>query len=616
MSTALPKTASTPTLNDLRTTVELHTHRAAMRTTKKATKKNASIPYAQRVANKTPEGQLRRGTTTYRTENSRLKAMHLFNSADRSLMGDDLMIVTLKYIGGKKKLSKIAPNDESVNGHIEYFDFALSEETGAPVPFLWFKDFNELGGAVHIHMLISRAIPAELIHAMWAIATGQDDDYKFDEESQTGIVSWKPEEIESYYGQDAEETFMYFCRYEGRKYNPATGKGEKKVAQKRVNPEWIRTGNYRVQWAGLSKAATPATPLTVNFTCTCGNLAVRKLMQEQTTAPRDIVQFDCREFEGEQVDIDLGRWSFDALDKGATEYCDITDEMREAVLAIEAEHAGCTGPAPVAAEEAPVAPAAAPKSSTPAEALTASSASTATPLTTKESITMSEINKELKTLFTAEEIEAIRDRAEEKWAKENFPVISIEQRHAELEAVKADPNLTYTERERLVALGTTLLDSTINTMVNEEMADLTDEDRIALGAEKVTARFGPIIPHLALVAPAVVDEFAALSPLDQFDELLAPVTPVEIPRIASDPHARRPRYVAGLTTRTAADIAYLAAFVRIERSVDSMMSDEITMEDHVENYAREINVINGLMSSGSMTPIPVEWVEARRAGVL
>lgn len=139
---------------------------------------------------------------------------------------------------------------------------------------------------------------------------------------------------------------------------------------------------------------------------------------------------------------------------------------------------------------------------------------------------MEEINKEIKTMFTTEEIEAIRDRAEEAWAKENFPVISIEQRHAELTAAQADPSLTYIERERLVRIGSDLLDSTIDTMVSAEMTDMTDEDRIALRVEKITARFEPLIPHLTAVTPEVADEFASLALLDQLDSLTSKSEPV------------------------------------------------------------------------------------------
>jgi hypothetical protein len=64
----------------------------------------------------------------------------------------------------------------------------------------------------------------------------------------------------------------------------------------------------------------------------------------------------------------------------------------------------------------------------------------------------------------ADEIEAIRDRAGEAWATENFPEMSA-------------------------------------------------KDRIALVAGKVTARFEPLVPHLKAVSADEVDSFAALSPL-------------------------------------------------------------------------------------------------------
>ncbi|MET4144441.1 hypothetical protein [Arthrobacter sp. UYCo732] len=146
---------------------------------------------------------------------------------------------------------------------------------------------------------------------------------------------------------------------------------------------------------------------------------------------------------------------------------------------------------------------------------------------------MEQFNSELKTMFTADEVAEIEKRATDVVASEN-PV---------------------------------------------------RDARIERRAVQITSRFEPLVCHLTSVAPGEVAAFEALSPLAQFDELLAPVTPVEIPRIASDPHARRPRYVAGLASRTAADLAYLAAFVRIDESVNAMMSDEITLEDHVENYA-------------------------------
>jgi hypothetical protein len=50
--------------------------------------------------------------------------------------------------------------------------------------------------------------------------------------------------------------------------------------------------------------------------------------------------------------------------------------------------------------------------------------------------------------------------------------------------------------------------------------------------------------------------------------------------------------------------------------VDALMSDAITPEDHTANYSREISLINQLMASGRMAPIPVEWLEARRLGTL
>jgi hypothetical protein len=610
MSAAPDNSAAAPSLVDLQTTVDLYTHMAAMRTTTKTSKKNAPRSYATRVANKTPEGELRRGTTTYRTNNARMAAMHLFNSADRSQMGGDLMIITLKYLGSNKTRLKLAPNDETVGAHLEYFDQALSEENGEPAQFMWFKDFNELGAGCHIHMLISRSVKPETIHGLWAITTGQDYEDLFDDATNTGYVSWTPNEIESYYGVDADETFKFFCRYEGYKFNVETGEIEKKIAQKRVDAEWIRTGNFRVQWAGLSKALTPATPLRVSFTCTCGNEAVRAVMQAQTPAPRNIVEFDCRENIGEKVSLDLGRWSFDALGKGATEYCDITDEMRAAVRAIEAEHAGCTGPAPVAAEEVSPVPTTTTDVSTPAESIT-----TATAVVTKGS-PMTDINKALEGMFPAAVAEEMEQSAKEAFIA-SFPPITIAERHAELAAILADPTVLDSAKERASVETARLIERAIDGLTTPALVDeVAREARINARAEVIAPRLEKLVAHAATVDLEHRKAFADLPLLEQVESLLAPVAPVEIPRMSSDTHARRPRFVAGLTSRTDADLAYLAALVRIERSVDAMMADAITPEEHLVTYARDVALIDDLLESGDMTPLPLEWVTARRANAL
>lgn len=562
--------------------------------------------------------------TKFRSRKMRTQIALMLNGIDLEEFGAPgtaPVMFTLKNPGSNKKRHATLPSDHAKNETIKEFQKLYEARTGQKLLWLWFMDTNTRGGSIHLHGLVcppawmSEAEFAEMLDNIWAEALRRKDLMnRFDHESGEGSCTWVPQGDDVRHYDTLREAVADFATYEQSKYNPEKGRAEQKIAQKQTDKKWLATGNYRVVWAGTTVA--PAPKLRAYLHCECGVADVYSLMQEHTVAPRDIREFDCRTEADKLINLDVARWSLDFRRRGATEFMVVTDEFIAAIRAIEEAHDACTAPAPVAAEEAPTAPAATPKSSTPAGAPTASSASTATSLTNEKENAMSEINQELKNMFTADEIEAIRDRAEEAWAKENFPVISIEQRHAELEAVKADPTLTFSEREHLVAVGSALLDTTINTIVRDEMTEVTDEDRLALVAEKVTSRFEPIIPHLKSVTADAADEFAGLSPLAQFDELLAPAAPVEIPRIASDPHARRPRFVAGLTSRTDADIAYLAAFVRLERSADAMVSGDITLEDHVSNYERETNLINRLMESGKMTPIPVEWLEARRAGAL
>ncbi|MET3705887.1 hypothetical protein ABIB17_000486 [Arthrobacter sp. UYEF6] len=517
-------TTGTPTLDDLRNVVTIYTDMVVL---EKEKKKNASIPYADRVANRTPEGELRRGTTTYRTPDARTAILRLFNSINIAELGDDLVINTLKYSGSRAKRLKLAPNDESSNVHIERFEFFFSEELGTPAKFLWFKDFNEVGGGLHFHVLISRpkdfdaASFDRLVRDCWARATGQEFD-------RSGVNAWTPKVTEVWYGDTAAKTFKNFVRYEAQKFNPETGKFEKKVAQKRVDKAWLDSDNYRVKWAGISTALLPTEPLKLKLTCACGNSDVRAVMQEHSPAARNIVTFDCREVEGAKVDIDLGRWSFDLMGKGVTEFIKVTPELIEALRAVEEAHAGCSAPAPVeevtvspvAVKEAPVAPAATEQVLTPAEAQPASSASITI---TKES-TMEDVNAALEGMFNTDAQDELEAAAKESFIM-SFPVISIEQRHAELAAVKADPTLTYAERDRLVRIASDLLNSTITTIVSEEMT-VTDEDMIALRAEKVTLRFEPLVPHLSEVKPEDAARFASLPLLDQFTSLTSQSEPV------------------------------------------------------------------------------------------
>jgi hypothetical protein len=103
----------------------------------KPKRKNKPIPYAERVANKTPEGQLRRGTCTYRTPDARSAALKLWNSIDISSLGEDLVMLTLKYSGSRANRLKLAPNDETTVAHIGRFDILLSDALGSAAKFLW-----------------------------------------------------------------------------------------------------------------------------------------------------------------------------------------------------------------------------------------------------------------------------------------------------------------------------------------------------------------------------------------------------------------------------------------------------------------------------------------------
>ncbi|SDT41702.1 hypothetical protein SAMN04489743_2821 [Pseudarthrobacter equi] len=704
-SSSSKKSASVSAADDINFDVSLYTDMVLMA---KEPKKNKSIPYADRVANKTPDGQLRRGTTTYRTPGARSAILRLFNSVDVASLGDDLVMITLKYKGSRAKRLRLAPNDESVNGQIERFDMLLSEELGTPAKFLWFKDFNDpyLGGGVHGHFLLSRGGRGargfdRLVRGCWAEASGQEFD-------APGENAWTPTVTEFWYGETPEQTFKNFVRYEAQKFNPETGEVEKKIAQKRVDKAWLDSDNYQVKWAGISDALIPATPRKFKITCACGNADIRSVMQKHSPAERNVVQFDCRENLGEKVDIDLGRWSYDLTDKGCTEFIRVTPDLIEDIAAVEEAHAGCTGPATVEAVEAADAPATTPEVSTPAEANTAAPVSTAVSLTEDKESTMNncpsqnldytefeanpykfllKLNSTMKN-FTIDDapihdllvvtsrlaedgiddysdvetrmmciaVDALVERyrwsfeGDEQWANTSATapwedpqlvacyvfgsIVDYEERLAEEKAAYEERMGNHRAMMKLIRLGkeeeaaeaaaaaaiVAGAEELVRTAeVTGEMEESEIMERVAARAEVIKPRVSSLLVNAGHAPVSERKTFAAKTLSEQFaevEESSVHAALVEIPRIANDPESRRPQFVARLANRTEADLDYLAALVRMERNADEFVADLIPEDELSERFAQETALMNSLLSSGKMTPIPRAWLEARREGAL
>ncbi|WP_426938565.1 hypothetical protein ACQCSV_13480 [Pseudarthrobacter sp. S3] len=591
----------------------------------------------------------KRGTTTKRNPAVRSALLTLWASFAYAVFAYVPVMMTLKYGGSTKKWMSVVPNDKTRLMHMRLLQEWFLEDFGYPMTFFWFLDFSTRGTSPHMHVLmcIPKSLPegyatwAEWLELNWRVATQQE--YDFDEYiAPTADVTWVPDSEDFEGCKTVAEAVKRFARYEGYKKNEDTGEKTKKVASKRVSPEWLKTGNYRVKFGGVSKALEQPKRkpkgVKVKLYCLCGIADFNSMMQEHSPAERDVREFASRDNAAETVHLDTGRWSLDFLHRGNTEFIEITPELIAAVRDIEEAHTECSAVAPaeeaistpVAVEEAPIAPADTEEVFTPAEAQPVSSASATI---TKDS-PMEDINKEFDAMLNSPDIAELEDerreairltiapRPVEEFIAERADILADsdlapEQRASELERIDAIIAVTINETVTPEVVASTIAGAAELlhvAVLTGEMEQADKEKRITRIAKKVTARFEELIQHLAGVAADEVVGFSALPLANQPDVVLAPL--VEIPRIAADPMIRRPRFVAGLVNRTHADIAFLAAYVRIERSMDAMIADQISIDEHVANYVAEKALADELVESGKMTPMPLDFDRVQEAASL
>lgn len=404
-----------------------------------------------------PEGERPRATKE-RSRKMKSKINAMFNGVDLRLLNPanaKSVMLTLKYSGSNKRRFELAPNDGVVNDHIVHFETYMSEQTGSPIKWMWFKDTNIKPQGVHIHGLMFpqgpmkdetrlSLSPEQIIHEGWAIASGQfDKEDDFDPERLSSPIS------HIRYGTDFADTaaaVSAFALYEGHKKDEETGKWKPKVAQKKTDALWLATGNYRVQWAGISAAVTPAIlDLDVEIKCDCGVADAYAAAQKFSAAERKFIGFPSRVSAGEVVQLDTARFSMDFLKRGGMEFGMVIPELITSIKSIAEAHADCS-------------------TFVPAEALPASPD---TASTTQDS-TMTDNNEESNTTFPANDLAAIEQVEREGSLLERYPVITVEQHHAQPEVITADQAMTYSESQHPLAITFDLLDSKTNRVVTAD----------------------------------------------------------------------------------------------------------------------------------------------------
>lgn len=517
------------------------------------------------------------------------------------------VMFTLKNPGSNTKRHATLPSDEAKNEAIKTFQKLYQLRNGQQIMWLWFMDSNTRGGNIHLHGLVcppawmSEHEFAEMLDNIWAESLRRKDLVDaYDHETGEGACTWVQQGEAARHYNTLREAVTDFAKYEHSKYNPETGEAETKVDQKKTDRKWLATGNYRVVWAGTTVPAAPK--LRAHLHCECGVADVYSLMQEHTVVPRDVREFDCRTEADKLINLDVARWSLDFLKRGATEFMEVTPEFVAAIRAIEEAHDACTA-APVAAEEVSPVPSTTPEVSTPAGLHSAVPASTAT--LTKGS-PMTDINTALTGMFPAAVAEEMEQQAKEAFIA-SFPPISIAERHAELAAILADPTVLDSAKERASAETARLIELAINDLVTPDVVDeVAREARIDARAKVLAPRIEKMAEGAATIDAEDMNAFASKSLMEQVEDVLSAAAPVVMPAAASDPLLRRPFFIASLESRTDADNAYLASWVRLEASLAAFMSDQINYAEHAANYERETAVREELLWSGRMTPKPFE----------
>lgn len=443
----------------------------------RASRSKAALALRAKVAmlkaNKNPDHWHKRANKQ-RSRDQKASFMKMFNAIDFEAFaeqGTDPIMIVLKYMGGNDARQALAPCDAVVNEHLALFFQYLSDALGYEVKMLWFKDSNRLGGGVHIHLLVcppakrirSRLSFAEMVEIAWADASNQVE--AFDREFQSGSCTWTQSSAAAPKFDTVEEAVGQFAWYEGNKDEDGV-KGPK-IEQKKTPREWLDTGQEKMAWAGVSPALEQKLHLDDELTCDCGVIDLYCFLQGISPAKREIMFFPSREVAGETTALDIARFSLDFLHRGATEFMKLTPEQIAEVEAIIAAHRSCGGADEVvAADNVPPVP------STPVTEKAVTETTTAVRETLTKDSPMSKINAELKTMFTADEVKAIEQRARESWEK-------------------------------------------------DQLTPLTDAERIDLVAERVKSRFEPLVPHLVGVTPGDVASFAALPIMDQFESVAA-----------------------------------------------------------------------------------------------